>query len=429
VEGDTEKAIATYKLWRQTYPRDYIPAVNLGNIYQNSGRLAEATQQLEESVQLFPSPIAYSNLAGSYSQLGQMDKMVETYKTWTAKFPSDGSPHYGASNFLAATGEYEKALEEVRRAVELEPIGLHYAALARAFLYLNKLDDAKVTAEKALADKHEHPDLHYYLYAIANYRGDQATLTREENWWKGQQYHWFFIAAQGGVAVTQGRMREAKAAYARSVETAAKAGAPDADRFKTTIGPLYCLVGDCRKGVAVVTEALRGDHSRGVLIDAAVTFAVAGSSENMESVLKEVDAKFPNEARLRKVAVPIIRALAALQQKQPAEALKSLAVDSPYKDLEFDYVRGLAQAQAQQYRQAMASFQNVIDHYGLAMVTVPMTWQMSYLQIARCYAATGDVANARRNYEKFLAFLKNPDPDLPVLKEARAELAKLPKAS
>src|SRR5262249_40897047 len=158
---DEEKAIATYKLWRQTYPRDYIPAVNLGNIYQQSGRLTEATQQLEESLKLNPSPIAFLNLTGAYSQLGKGDKVVETCKTWMDKFPEDGTPHFVKSNYHALIGEYDQELAEAQRAVQLEPIPIHHVAVARSYINLNRLNDAKATAESAIAAKLDHQDLHY----------------------------------------------------------------------------------------------------------------------------------------------------------------------------------------------------------------------------------------------------------------------------
>ena len=109
VEGDNDKAISTYKLWRQTYPRDYIPATNLGNIYLNTGRLKEATEQLEDSIALFPSPIAFGNLTGTYAALGERDKMVATYKTWLEKVPSDGSPHAGMSSYFSSIGDYDQS--------------------------------------------------------------------------------------------------------------------------------------------------------------------------------------------------------------------------------------------------------------------------------------------------------------------------------
>ncbi len=426
VEGDAEKAIATYKLWRQAYPHDYIPAVNLGNIYQNSGRLTEATQQLEESLQIMPSPSGYVNLAGVYSALGETDKLLNTYNTWIEKIPSDGSPHFGRSNFYAAIGDYDNAVSEAKRAVELEPVPNHYAGLTRAYFYVNKFDEAKATAEKALTEKQENPDLHYYLYVIAQERGDQASLAHEAAWWKGNIFEWFFVGVQGGRSLREGRLREAETFFKRSAEMASKSDSGEPDRFKTIAGPAYCMFGNCTKGVALVTEVLKSSHSRNVLAESATTFAEAGDNAAMDSVLTELSAKFPNDRRLQKVTMASIRALAAVTHNKPEEALALLKDVEPYKATELDYLRGLAQLKSGRPKEAAAEFQKVIDHYGFALVTEPVTYEMSHLQIARAHAAMGDTAKAREYYQKFLAFFKNPDPDLSVLKDARSELSKLP---
>jgi tetratricopeptide (TPR) repeat protein len=400
--------------------------VNLGNLYQTSGRLTEATQQLEESVQLYPSPVGYLDLVGVYSSLGETEKLVNTVKTWSEKIPSDGTPHLAWSNYYASTGDYDNALAEAKRAVELESAPVHFASLTRSYFYMNRLDDAKATAEKAIAEKQEHPDLHYYLYVIAHERGDQTAMVREAAYWKGSPFEYFFVGTQGGFAAAEGRLREAETLYKRSVEIAAKAGSNEVDRFRTTAGPLYCLFGNCGKGIALANEALKVNHNRNILTDAAVTFAAAGDSPTMESLLTELTAKAPNDAFLQKVNVTSMRALAALQHDQPEQALDFLKKADPYKNLEQNYLKGLAHAKAGRAKEAAGEFQYVIDHHGLALIMFPVTYEMAHLQIARAYSAMGNTPTARQYYEKFLGFFKNADSDLPLLKDAHAELAKLP---
>jgi hypothetical protein len=50
---------------------------------------------------------------------------------------------------------------------------------------------------------------------------------------------------------------------------------------------------------------------------------------------------------------------------------------------------------------------------------------LAHLQIVRAYAMQGDLAKAKAAYHDFLTLWKDADPDIPILKEAKAEYAKL----
>jgi len=422
-EGDTEKAISTYKLWRQTYPRDYIPAVNLGNIYQGTGRLTEATQQLEEGLKLFPSPVAFSNLASAYNQLGKLDRALETCKTWIERIPTDGSPHFVKAGYHVALGEFDQSLAESKLALELEPTALHHVGLLRSYLYLNRFDEARATGESAIAAKLDHPDLHYFLMVMARHRGDEATLAREIEWGKDKP---FFIGMQGGFAAAQGRLREAETLYKSSIDLAIKIkDTNNPGRFRSTAAVIHALFGNTPRATALVSEALKTERTRNTLVDGAFVYAHANDVATMESLISELNAKFPNDAFLAKLSIPLIRSMVALHRKQPEEVLKLLQESAPFRSVEIDYARGLAHAQAGRHQEAIAEFRKVLDNPGLALSSAPLTFQLAQLHTARSLAAQGDVAKARESYEQFLSSFKNPDPDVVIVRDARTELAKI----
>jgi tetratricopeptide (TPR) repeat protein len=115
----------------------------------------------------------------------------------------------------------------------------------------------------------------------------------------------------------------------------------------------------------------------------------------------------------------------ALHKNQPEEALNQLKDSAPYADFMIDYIKGLANAKAGRHAEAIATFQKIVDQYGVGLIANPIAFQTAHLQLARSYMATGDAAKARQFYETFFAFYKNPDPDLPLLRDARAEYAKI----
>ena len=88
------------------------------------------------------------------------------------------------------------------------------------------------------------------------------------------------------------------------------------------------------------------------------------------------------------------------------------------------YVRGLAYLAAKQPAEAAAEFQRIVDHRSIVLVD-PID-ALARLQLARALALSGDTVKAKSAYNNLLILWKNADPEIPVLKEARAEHAQLP---
>jgi hypothetical protein len=83
----------------------------------------------------------------------------------------------------------------------------------------------------------------------------------------------------------------------------------------------------------------------------------------------------------------------------------------------------VAHLAARQGEQAAAEFQKILDHPGLVL-NEPIG-ALSHLGMGRAYALAGDSTKARTAYQNFLALWKDADPDVPILKEAKAEYEKL----
>jgi hypothetical protein len=78
---------------------------------------------------------------------------------------------------------------------------------------------------------------------------------------------------------------------------------------------------------------------------------------------------------------------------------------------------------ARQGREAAVEFQKILDHRYL--VTNAPWGALAHLGLARAYSLSGDKEKSRTAYQDFLALWKDADPDIPILKEAKAEYAKL----
>jgi Tfp pilus assembly protein PilF len=87
------------------------------------------------------------------------------------------------------------------------------------------------------------------------------------------------------------------------------------------------------------------------------------------------------------------------------------------------YVRGEAYLAEHQGREAAVEFQKILDHRGIVL-NEPIG-ALAHLQLGRAYDMSGETTKARAAYQDFLTLWKDADPDIPILKQAKAEYAKL----
>ena len=185
--------------------------------------------------------------------------------------------------------------------------------------------------------------------------------------------------------------------------------------------------------------------SEDVEVEAALAFAMAGDSVRAESLAKDLNKQSPLDTQIQSLWLPAIRAQLALNRKNAAAAISALQPASPpieygviavadgYSCLYPTYIRGDAYLAAGSGKEAATEFQKILDHSGL--VRNCWTGALAHLGKARANAlqaktsqgADADAARVRAlaAYKEFLTLWKDADPDIPILKEAKAEYAKL----
>jgi len=130
----------------------------------------------------------------------------------------------------------------------------------------------------------------------------------------------------------------------------------------------------------------------------------------------------------------MIRAAVALHSGDANKAIAALAPAAPYElgaasqNLNFllypVYLRGEANLAARQGSAAAAEFQKILDHPGVVL-NEPIS-ALARLGLARAYALAGEPAKAKIEYQDFLALWKDADAGIPILRQAKAEYARLP---
>jgi len=218
-------------------------------------------------------------------------------------------------------------------------------------------------------------------------------------------------------------------------------------------GAIYLAIAAQREAAYGNTEEARqsaaaalklAPASQGAENEAALAFAMAGDTARAESLAQDLGKRFPLDTQMQSLWLPAIQARLALDRKNPAAALTALQAALPIEleYIEFAnypsclyqfYVRGEAYFAAGQGSAAAAEFQKIIDHSGI--VVNCWTGALAHLGVARANAlqartsqgADADAARTRAlaAYKDFLTLWKDADPDIPILKEAKAEYAKL----
>jgi len=155
-----------------------------------------------------------------------------------------------------------------------------------------------------------------------------------------------------------------------------------------------------------------------------------GEAAQAEKIAHQLDAEFPSNTIVQNYWLPTIRAEIALRKADAKQAIALLEVATPYElgmqnvgAMVPIYVRGMAYLRAGQGAEAAAQFAKMLEHRTLAQ-NAPIE-SLAQVQLARAYAMSGDVTKAKAAYQDLLALWKDADPDIPILKQARAEYAKL----
>jgi len=187
-------------------------------------------------------------------------------------------------------------------------------------------------------------------------------------------------------------------------------------------------VGNFSKARELVASSSALSQGRSNMLSVAIALGMTGDIARAERIVDDLGRRFPDDTLLHQMNIPVVQALVAMNHKTPDKAIDALQASVPYEfgsvpGLFPIYIRGESYLLAKRGAEAAAEFQKMVDHRGIAP-TVP-EHSLAKLFLGRAYVMTGDTAKARGAYQDFFALWKDADPDVPILKEARAEYAKL----
>jgi eukaryotic-like serine/threonine-protein kinase len=385
--------------------------------------------------------------ADYYNQGGDLMKYLQSNEVGAKLYPREPFFHVNLGFVSNALGQYEAGLKEHRESLRLAPFSAYFCRMVVfTLLMLNRVEEASAAAKEAQT-KGLDSDLALALYGIAFYRDDTAEMARLVARAAGKPAdEELLFALEADTAAYVGRLEKAREFSRRSADSAEPGGDIEtggAPGIYAVSALREALFGDAAKARQQITLA-RGHSTRRDKADLlvgqndyalALAFAYAGDVSQALALVDDLNKRFPEATTMQFNFLPTLRAKLALVHSNPQEALEILRVAAPYElglpaigfynwpNLYPVYVRGEAYLAAHQGPEAAAEFQKILDHRGIVL-NEPIG-ALAHLQLGRAYAMSGDTAKARFAYQDFLTLWKDADPDIPILKEAKAEYSKL----
>jgi tetratricopeptide (TPR) repeat protein len=365
---------------------------------------------------------------------GELDKERQAYLVFTQLYPRDYIVYGNLGVVDTNLGDFTASLEAVRQSVALDPRPMGYSNLMNDYMCPNRLDEAQAVYQEALQRKFDFSVLHVNHYLLAFLRNDPGTMKNEVDWAMGKPgIEDILLAVEADTAAYYGRLGEARELSQRAFDSARRSQEAETAAVWMAASALHRgLFGDSTSARAKAKVALAVSHGHDVDALAALSLALAGDTAGAEALASELNRDYPLDTIVQNHYLPAIGAELALQHGDAAKALDSLQAAAPYEMAQTNsnililfplYVRGRAYLQARNGSAAATEFQKIVDHPGL-MFNSPVG-ALAKLGLARAYALEGDKDKSRTAYQDFLGLWKNADPDVPVLKEAKAEYAKL----
>ena len=409
----------------------------LGTIYDNLGETDKSKEYRKKAFELrdrVSEREKFYITAWYYSRVtGETDRAIRALELWKDTYPRDNIPWNNLSFQFGSEGQHDRALEMAQQALRLDPDSqFSYAAVAFAFICLNRFEEAKAVRERQLARGIDELGAHMDLYAIAFLDGDTAAMERHARWVAGKRGATAMFRVQAQINAMQGKLRTAREFYQRSTEAAQQESFKEFAAHTLAIEALTeAEFGNCTQARQRANSALAISRGTGVRGLAAYALGVCGETGKARSLAEDLKKESPTDVLMNKVTIPIIEAELELQRGNAKGAADLLEPARAYelggrRELQEIYVRGQAYLRAKQGKEAIAEFRKLIEHKGvLLLLSNPIYYVLAHLGLARAYALAGDTAISRRAYQDFFALWKDADPDIPILQQAKAEYAKL----
>jgi serine/threonine protein kinase/Tfp pilus assembly protein PilF len=415
----------------------------LGRMYQDVGETGAAVESTRKAYELRDRASAREKyfITASYEMLipGDLVKAREVCHLWIQDYPRAVEGRNALAGLLDLTvGQYQETIEQANVAISMYPqLPIAYSHLVYGYSALNRLDDANAAYQRTIGVNSDSDFMllaHYWLQFLNNDVAGMAQSTEQGAGKPGVED--VLLASQALTYSYSGRLAGSREFSRKAIESAHRFGEKEtAEMYVSSAAIVEALFGNRAAAQQQAEVALKLSTGKDIRAAGALALAFTGETARSQAVADELNKEYGEDTIVQFNYLPTLRAQIALNRGDSKKAIEALETARPYElgepiqaafcflSVYPVYVRAQAYLAAHRASDAAAEFQRVLDHRGI--VANQPNGALAHVGLARAYAMSGDVAKARAAYEGFFTLWKDADPDIPILKEAKAEYAKL----
>lgn len=356
---------------------------------------------------------------------GDYDRAIDEDQLWLQDYPRDPIPAESLSLENENLGRYQQALGYAQKSLDPNRMSgwVHLIEIDTA---LNRFNEARNEGREAIAHGFD-------IYVVHNRLLQLAVAEKDGGFYQAETARLAQMPPTPGAEATvvafaaaRGQMRKSEEDAHTIADQGLSGGMPgEAADALASAARLQAMAGEVDRARPLAETAARTNNDRGTNQDLALTEAYIGDFRAAHHLLDPLLEAYPNDTFLHRVTAPEVSALESMQHGDGAAAVAALEIARPLDlaDLSISYLRGMAYLESHQGQAAAGEFQFIADHPGIDPAQPENS--LAQLGLARAWAMAGDGARSRAAYQRFFALWKDADPDVPILKEARSEYAKL----
>jgi eukaryotic-like serine/threonine-protein kinase len=453
--GDSDSASELPHFLRaiQLDPNFAMAYLGAAETYSNMNQGERATEYFAQAFQLRDHADAREKLeieSNYYAYVtGELEKAAQTYQITIESYPKSPAPYGNLSYVYSQQGQYAKALDLARQVLKVWPSfgGEAYQGIAENLTPLQRFEEAHQILQSAVDHKLDTDGVHKDLYALGFVENDSHIMAEQLGWLESKpEYANLGLSLESDAEAYAGHLSKARDLTSRAAESAMRTDSKEAAALAWDNAALReALFGNMVQARQFAARALgMASASQHVQIYSALAFALAGDKTRAESLKQDLGRRFPLDSQVQTVWLPTIEAQLALTKGNSAAAIERLQTVTPVElgAIPFStsisclfpvYVRGQAYLAKGEGNAAAVEFQKILDHNGIVW-NCP-TGSLAHVGLARAnvlqtrsnqgVAADAARTRARSTYQDFLTLWKDADPDIPFLRQAKAEFASL----
>jgi tetratricopeptide (TPR) repeat protein len=432
--GDTAGSIALCQRAVALDPNFAAAYARLGASYGNIGDTPKAAENVRKAYEL-RSRVSereqiYITMNYNYMATGNLEAARAAAESYARTYPREYPPRNVLAWIGNQLGQYEQAVRYAREAIALDPqTALAYGNLGLAYMRLGRMDEMRAVYAEMLRQNAVNEKVDVYLYAGEATERNEAGMKRLEGRLIGTPREYAVWATQGSIAASNGRFEQSRELGRQAIASARRFHREEAVSADVAFEALNCAISgeqECAREWA--RDAMKMGTNPDLKSGAAVTLALTGEPAQASHLASELASQYPESTAGQFMRLPMIRAALAIKAGDGRKAVEALTVASAYDFAMMSlyafppYLRGQAYLLLKDGASAAREFQKILDK--------PRTTQnglgaLAHLGVARAMVLSGDVAKAETAYQDFFAAWKDADQNVPILKLAHAEYAKL----